>query len=175
MRSFHEKILAKLSQRREKGALCLVAEQVGQGHHENDPVNTSSDPFSLFSIGQTKSPLQEGTIIGTIEFSPSDFADTSMAYVGYDRKLYLMDLAVKPRARRTGVASALLKEVEAYAIRHDFRDLYLHVETSNDAARCMYLKSGFKEVLPLNWAISFTEKRLHKPWENYVLLFKKLF
>jgi len=143
VKSFHEKILTKLAQRRETGAECLVA-------------------------------IQDGSIIGTIEFSPSDFKDTTMENIGYKRKLYLMDLAVVPRARRMGVASLLLKRVEEYAIEHNYRDVYLHVEVDNDKARNLYLKNGFREVLPLDWAINFTEKRLHKPWEHYVLLFKQI-
>ena len=143
VKSFHDKILTKLTQRREKGAELLVA-------------------------------VQNDIIIGTIEFSPSDFCDTSMEGVGYTRKLYLMDLAVQPNARRKGVASRLLDSVEAYALSNDFRDVYLHVEVGNEVARNMYVKNGFLEVLPLDWAISFTEKRLHKPWQHYVLLFKQM-
>ena len=143
VKSFHEKILTKLAQRRELGAECLVA-------------------------------MQEGAIIGTIEFSPSDFMNTPMEDIGYKRKLYIMDLAVQPRARRMGVATRLLERVEEYAIEHDYRDVYLHVEVENGMARDLYLKKGFKEVLPLNWAINFTEMRLHKPWEHYVLLFKQI-
>jgi ribosomal protein S18 acetylase RimI-like enzyme len=146
VRSFYDKILGKLTSRREKGAQCLVAV-----HDET------------------------GTILGTIEFSYSDFADTSMADIGYERKLYLMDLAVLPKARRMGIATLLLNTVEKYAQENDFRDIYLHVEVDNKVARDLYEKNGFQEILPLNWAISFTEGRLHKPWEQYVLLLKNVF
>lgn len=115
-----------------------------------------------------------GDIVGTIEFSPSDFEGTSMEHVGYDRKLYLMDLAVRPDLRRQGVATALLKEVEAYALENDYRDIYLHVEVGNESARNLYIRNGFIEVLPLTWAIQFTEKRLHKSWVQYLLLYKAI-
>lgn len=116
-----------------------------------------------------------GDIVGTIEFSPSDFEGTSMEHVGYDRKLYLMDLAVRPDVRRQGIATALLKEVETYAIENDYRDIYLHVEVGNESARNLYIRNGFIEVLPLTWAIQFTEKRLHKSWVQYILLYKAIF
>ena len=116
-----------------------------------------------------------GDIVGTIEFSPSDFEGTSMEHVGYDRKLYLMDLAVRPDVRRQGIATALLEEVETYAIENDYRDIYLHVEVGNESARNLYIGKGFIEVLPLTWAIQFTEKRLHKSWVQYILLYKAIF
>jgi len=144
VQSFHDKILSKLCVRREKGAQCLLAES------------------------------DDGTLLGTIEFSPSDFTETSMQDIGYARKLYLMDLAVQPSARRAGVATRLLDSVQELARIHDFRDVYLHVEVGNDSARLLYAKNGFSEILPLDWAIAFTEQRLRKPWENYVLLFKAL-
>lgn len=144
VQSFHDKILSKLCVRREKGAEYLLAES------------------------------DDGTLLGTIEFSPSDFTETSMQDIGYARKLYLMDLAVQPSARRTGVATRLLDSVQEYARIHDFRDVYLHTEVGNDSARLLYAKNGFFEILPLDWAIAFTEQRLHKPWKNYVFLFKAL-
>lgn len=114
------------------------------------------------------------SLLGAVEFSPNDFKGTSMANIGSDRKLYVADLAVRNDARRNGVATQLLKEIEYYALKNSYEDIYLHVEVDNIAARNMYTKLGYNEVPKYDWATMFTESRLHKSVDQYVFLWKSM-
>lgn len=56
---------------------------------------------------------------------------------------YLSNLAVRPKYRRHGVASALLMNCEKISQDWGFQDLYLHVLESNHQARQLYFKLGY--------------------------------
>ena len=157
--AFHTRILEKLRKRKNDGAVCLVAlEKEGIAH--NPPA----------------SGYRYEHILGTVEFSPNDFRNSSMENVGDVRKLYAMDLAIRKSARRYGLATRLLHSIEIYAANHDYREVYLHVEADNKAARYLYKKCGYGEIdLSTNeWAREFTSKRLHKTPDSYVFLYKRL-
>lgn len=53
---------------------------------------------------------------------------------------YLQDLFTVPEARRRGVASTLLRHVEAWALSHGCTRLYWHTQMSNHTARRLYDK-----------------------------------
>ena len=153
--SFHLRILEKLRERLHQGAVCLIA------------IGTDILPSRLH--------VPQLRVLGSVEISPSDFRNTSMEFIGHHRKLYAMDLAVRQDVRRMGVASRLLDAVERYAVQHSFREIYLHVEVENQAAKNLYEKNGYIEVPDTDWALSFTKHRLHKPPESYVLLWKEIY
>ena len=157
--SFHARILEKLRQRLQDGVMCLVAVQ------PNNFINSNPLPAGI----------NYDVILGTVEFSSSDFYNTTIERIGHPKKIYVMDLAVRHEARRQGIASDLLEYIESYAREHEFREIYLHVEVQNDAARMFYKKIGYVELPPVDWAVQFTEKRLHKPPECYILLWKEIF
>lgn len=115
-----------------------------------------------------------GNLIGAIEFSPSDFIDTVMENVGASRKIYVADLCIRLDARRIGVATGLLQYVELFALRNQYKEIYLHVEVENTVARNLYIKNGYLEVVGCDWARAFTMERLHKPPDSYVMLWKSL-
>jgi ribosomal protein S18 acetylase RimI-like enzyme len=155
--SFRARVVEKLQLRREEGSICLVVE------------NQQNDIFPrLNSIQQTK-------LLGTVEFSDADFRGTSLETLGHERKLYIMDLAVSAEARRMGIASKLLAFIDNYARKNNYREMYLHVDVENEVARRLYRKFGYVEVPPVDWVISFTQARLHKPPYCYVLLWKEIF
>jgi ribosomal protein S18 acetylase RimI-like enzyme len=63
-----------------------------------------------------------------------------------DRRLCFLDsLYVQPRARRSGVAKALMAEVAAWAAEQGARTMTLEVLTSNAEARAVYDRLGFLE------------------------------
>ena len=157
--AFHSRILEKLRNRKNDGAICLVALEKKESVY-----NPSCNGYRY------------GHVLGTIEFSPNDFKNTSMQHIGDPRKLYAMDLAIRKSARRYGLATRLLHSIEIYAANHDYREVYLHVEAENKAARYLYKKCGYEEIdLSVNrWAREFTLKRLHKTPESYVFLYKQL-
>jgi ribosomal protein S18 acetylase RimI-like enzyme len=57
---------------------------------------------------------------------------------------YLSNLAVHPKYRRQGAASALLLACEKVALNWGFQDLYLHVLEHNHQARQLYFKLGYQ-------------------------------
>ena len=113
-------------------------------------------------------------LLGAVEVSPADFRGTTMERVGAKRKLYLVDLCIKNNYRKMGIASSLLAAVDGYAREKDFSEIYMHVEESNSNALSLYRKCGYTVVPPYDWAISFTEFRLRRPAEGYMLLVKSL-
>jgi ribosomal-protein-alanine N-acetyltransferase len=58
-------------------------------------------------------------------------------------ELHINNLAVLPEARRTGVASALLRRVLAEGAKLGARRATLEVRRSNDIARRLYERFGF--------------------------------
>jgi ribosomal protein S18 acetylase RimI-like enzyme len=115
-----------------------------------------------------------GNLLGTVEFSPNDFKDTAFEYVGSERKLYVADLAIREDARRLGIATKLLHAVESYAAMNLYDEIYLHVEICNQGALKLYGKNGYSRVPPDEKVLKFTEDRLHKAHDCYVLLRKKI-
>lgn len=154
--AFHKRILEKLRSRKAEGGVCLVAIE--------KEVLTAPRPAGYNYVH----------ILGTVEFSSADFKNTSIEYIGSPRKLYIMDLAIRKSARRLGLASLLLNKIEEYAINHSYDELYLHVETENEAARTLYEKFNYEDITSYPWTKDFTTKRLHKPPESYVFLRKIL-
>jgi [ribosomal protein S18]-alanine N-acetyltransferase len=58
----------------------------------------------------------------------------------------ILTLAVEPRIRRRGVATALLTKVLAEARQRGARAVLLEVSVGNAAARALYGRAGFTEV-----------------------------
>eukprot|EP00607_Mallomonas_marina_P006486 CAMPEP_0182430664 /NCGR_PEP_ID=MMETSP1167-20130531/42409_1 /TAXON_ID=2988 /ORGANISM="Mallomonas Sp, Strain CCMP3275" /LENGTH=261 /DNA_ID=CAMNT_0024616019 /DNA_START=55 /DNA_END=840 /DNA_ORIENTATION=+ len=159
--SFHRRILEKLRQRAEQGAVCLIA-----------VMDEQVVPRLKMHMSSMSSKL---SVIGTVEVSPTDFRNTSMEAIGHQRKLYAMDLAVSSEVRRMGIATHLLDAAETYALKNEYQEIYLHVEVDNEPARTLYQKNGYIEVPETEWALAFTKHRLHKPPESYVLMWKEIF
>ena len=59
---------------------------------------------------------------------------------------YITDVCVHPRARRRGVASCIMQEVERRATDLGSTELVLHVEEANVHARALYASLAFDEV-----------------------------
>jgi len=157
--SFHMRILEKLRYRADQGAVCLIA-----------ILNDKIVPRLHLHM-----PSLVPQVLGSVEISPSDFRNTTMESIGHERKLYAMDLAVRSGVRRMGIATHLLNAAEAYALQNSYQEIYLHVETDNEAARNLYRKNGYIEVPQTESTLSFTKQRLHKPPDCYVLLWKQIF
>lgn len=60
---------------------------------------------------------------------------------------YLCNLCVSANLRNLGIGRALCRIVESIAKQHwQYDHIYLHVDPSNDAARTLYEKEGYKDV-----------------------------
>ena len=77
--TFHTLILQKIRKRMEAGSVCLLA-------HSTDESNKSGT-------------MIYGKLLGTVEFSASDFINTAMEDFGSSRKIYVADLAVRQDVR----------------------------------------------------------------------------
>lgn len=58
----------------------------------------------------------------------------------------VIDLAVRPAARRSGVARKLLAAAMAHCVHNGIVALFLEVGISNQPARALYTGAGFREV-----------------------------
>ncbi len=67
-------------------------------------------------------------------------------YWCFDMEAHLANFAIDPRFRRQNVGSYLLGYVISDILRRNIYEIYLEVRASNEAARNLYLKHGFKEV-----------------------------
>ena len=75
-------------------------------------------------------------------------AESAVGYVGMHHILdegYITNVVVHPAYRRKGVASALLRELEAYAQAHGLTRITLEVRASNQKAIALYEKMGYDE------------------------------
>jgi ribosomal protein S18 acetylase RimI-like enzyme len=120
--------------------VCLVAVKL------NDSSEQSAAKVSSQSILET--------IVGTVEIGPRS---TPIWLPSNRQSLYLSNLAVKPEARRQGVALQLLKNAEQIALNWGHKDIYLHVLENNHGARRLYWKAGFRlkqaEFGIVNWLL----------------------
>lgn len=163
--SFHSRILDKMRLRRGEGSICLVATK----NPTEEQILMRSRSSQMSYVGGLSNSL-----LGAVEFSPGDFKGTPMEWIGADRKLYVADLAVRADARRMGIATQLLQAIELYAVQNNYEEIYLHVEVDNSVGRNLYYKFGYEEVPRYDWAVVFTQRRLHKSVHNYILLLKSL-
>jgi [ribosomal protein S18]-alanine N-acetyltransferase len=58
----------------------------------------------------------------------------------------LLTLAVDPDRRRLGIARGLLERLEAGASARGAREIFLEVAGTNEAARALYGRQGYREV-----------------------------
>jgi ribosomal-protein-alanine N-acetyltransferase len=64
----------------------------------------------------------------------------------FAQEIHLMNLAVHPLWRRTGVGSRLLHQMIEIGSSHNAESAFLEVRPSNRAARSFYNKAGFRET-----------------------------
>ena len=80
------------------------------------------------------------------------------------RIVHLGDLYVAPHARRRGIATALIREVAAWARERDAQALTLSVDVGNAAGRALYRRLGFREhSLRLESELGVLAERLAQP------------
>lgn len=68
-----------------------------------------------------------------------------------DDEAYIGELGVVAAARRAGVATRMLQEIERRAAHLGKRRMTLWVTTENAAARALYARQGFREVRHRRW------------------------
>lgn len=104
--------------RKERGASCIVATAPGSG-----------------------------IIIGSVECSSHEFHGTRLGEQRPEASiLYITEVAVHRSTRRQGIGCKLLEAVDRLAKSRDVESLYLHVDTTNEAAIALYEKAGYQRV-----------------------------
>jgi ribosomal-protein-alanine N-acetyltransferase len=61
-------------------------------------------------------------------------------------EVHIMNLAVHPDWRRKGIGTRLVEEAISISRRHEVQKIHLEVRRSNDSARKLYEKFGFKVI-----------------------------
>ncbi len=101
-----------------------------------------------FSEPWSEAAIKEGFENGTRYLVLKQFEKT-LGYVGVQTVLdegYITNVAVTKAARRQGVAQKLLTALYDFAKEKGLRFLTLEVRCSNEAARALYEKCGYKPV-----------------------------
>lgn len=96
-----------------------------------------SDPLT-----QVRVALVKEEIVGCMIYKV--YTSEKSEIINSHKYLFLEQLAVSPLWRRQGVATALLKDMKAYASRLDIQEIRLEVWNANKEALACYEKSGFK-------------------------------
>lgn len=121
-----------------------------------------SDPWSEASIrGELDNPLSLWLV--ALE------GDTVAGYVGSQAVLDeadIMNVAVSPDYRRTGVAKALLEALQTALTARGVHSLTLEVRASNEPARALYASVGYVQV-------GRRPNYYHKPREDALILRKE--
>lgn len=101
----------------------------------------------LVAIDTTQPVDRTAHLVGTVEIgtrTANPWQPNTSQYI------YLSNLAVRHEARRQGIAEKLLQACDQYVNEWGFRDIYLHVLETNEAAKQLYFKAGYRveEVQP---------------------------
>jgi len=172
-RQFRQRSCEVLNNRRMMGATCLVASvnyndvdvaDVPVGASDMDDIEEDEDA----DVNELRRSLTAAAahtwIIGSVECSTHEFAETELGR----RKpggsvLYITEVAVSPRARRSGAGTSLLKGVDELAAIRNVETVYLHVDITNTAACKLYKKAGYEIVDSQNpiYAEFTTKLNLH--------------
>lgn len=102
-----------------------------------------------FSVPWSKKSLAEELNVSSAVFNTALVENNVAGYIGMhhlDDVGYICNIAVSSNYRRMGIASALLKSQINYAKSHALSEITLEVRTSNEAARQLYEKFGFKRL-----------------------------
>ncbi len=70
----------------------------------------------------------------------------TVAAVIKDASVYIRGMAVLPATRGSGTGSRLLQQVETWAVREGFMDLFLSTTPFLECAIRLYEKSGFRRT-----------------------------
>ncbi len=97
-------------------------------------------------------------LLGTVELSLKSSPPTAWRISGLSYP-YISNLAVRPQARRCGVARQLLMACEQTALEWGFREVYLHVLDNNLPARALYTQLGYRlRRVELTWGTTWFGK-----------------
>ncbi|TVR07412.1 MAG: GNAT family N-acetyltransferase [Phormidium sp. GEM2.Bin31] len=97
-------------------------------------------------------------LLGTVELSLKSSPPTAWRINGLSYP-YISNLAVRPQARRCGVARQLLMACEQTALEWGFREVYLHVLDNNLPARALYTQLGYRlRRVELTWGTTWFGK-----------------
>lgn len=134
-----KRLTNELEARVEKGSDIIIAV-------ETDSADEDAKTAKIDSTGTYVEPGPP--LLGAVDISSQEMQLPTHAIAG---GVYLSHMAVAESARRRGIGRALLKAADESALKRGEGTIYLHVETTNDAAIALYESSGYRrqpEVAP---------------------------
>lgn len=132
--------------------------------HLDAVVRMEQECFSMpWTREQLETQLDESRYIF---LAAEDEQGSALGYVGLMYVLdegYISNIAVMPEHRREGIADMLLDELKARAQEKRLAFMTLEVRKSNNAARKLYEKHGYREV-------GLSRNHYSRPLEDAVLM-----
>ena len=107
-------------------------------------IETAAYPFP-WSRGNFIDSLAAGYIARVLWADRQRAIGYFIAMEGVD-EMHLLNLTVAPPEQRRGNACRMLDELVALCRAHGARQLWLEVRESNERARALYLRYGFKHI-----------------------------
>jgi ribosomal protein S18 acetylase RimI-like enzyme len=114
------------------------------GIHEDlrSRLRSSSPHYAcLVAVDASSSPETENCLVGTVEVGLRNDSPWQPRTKQYP---YLSNLAVREEYRCRGIARKLLSTCERVVSNWGFQEIYLHVLETNDPARRLYLRAGYR-------------------------------
>lgn len=132
--------------------LVRLNRDVQQVHAELEPAFYKADidagAVAAFFTGKLASPGNHIRIAdsaggpnGYVWFEKQDRPETALTLPR--KRIYIHHLSVQPNARRRGIASALLRQVEAEALIDGIKTIALDTRAANASARDFFASRGF--------------------------------
>lgn len=129
--------------------LPWLAPIIRMGIYEDLRSRTRSTMPNYACLVAIDTTQQNELIVGTVEIgsrTSNPWQPRTSQYV------YLSNLAVRQEFRRQGVAQQLLLSCEPYVRTWGYHNIYLHVLETNQAAKALYFKLGYRlEEMQPSW------------------------
>lgn len=103
------------------------------------------DAYAAYLPSASQPPICRTALVAEQDGQVLAFAAATLLLEGEQNLCQLDSVAVVPRTRRQGIASALVRAIVAWAQDNGGRHLSLEVRASNAAAIALYQGLGFRE------------------------------
>ncbi|AEE85424.1 GNAT domain [Arabidopsis thaliana x Arabidopsis arenosa] len=116
------------------------------------PLSQLSSSFEdLCSACKFSDGIEDRVVVGSLDLNqcrwlPDEIAGTKPEGIGVDfARAYLSNVCVAKELHRNGVGYKLIDKSKRVAGEWGITDMYVHVTVDNEAAKSLYMKSGFEQ------------------------------
>ncbi|VVB15753.1 unnamed protein product [Arabis nemorensis] len=112
---------------------------------------SSSSSQDLCSACKFSDGIEDRVVVGSLDLNqcrwlPDEIAGTKPEGIGVDfARAYLSNVCVAKELHRNGVGYKLIEKSKGIAREWGITDMYVHVTVDNEAAKRLYMKSGFEQ------------------------------